>query len=42
MTILAQIRSIASRSHATLLQDAVGAMALIVMLVVGLHLPSFI
>ncbi|WP_300019537.1 hypothetical protein [uncultured Roseobacter sp.] len=40
MSILLQIKDIASRSHATLLQDAAGATALIVMLVVGLHLPS--
>ncbi|MGZ2257807.1 hypothetical protein [Roseobacter sp. A03A-229] len=40
--MLTQIKSIASRSQATLLQDMVGAMALVVMLVVGLHLPSFI
>lgn len=40
--MLTQIKTIASRSHVTLLQDAAGAMALIVMLVIGLHLPSFI
>lgn len=37
-----QIKTIAARSEATLLQDAIGAAALMVMLVVGLHLPSFI
>tara|TARA_R110002124_G_scaffold228985_1_gene394273 strand:+ start:126 stop:254 length:129 start_codon:yes stop_codon:yes gene_type:complete len=42
MTTLKTIKSIALRSHQTLLQDAVGAAALIVMLVVGLHLPSFV
>ncbi|MEP3685886.1 MULTISPECIES: hypothetical protein [Sulfitobacter] len=36
------LKSIALRSQATLLQDAAGAAALIVMLVVGLHLPAFI
>ena len=36
------LKSIALRSQATLLQDAAGAAALIVMLVVGLHLPGFI
>lgn len=41
MSILLQIKAIASRSHATLLQDAAGATALVVMLLVGLHLPSF-
>jgi len=42
MTTLRQIKDIASRAEATLLQDAVGAAALTVMLVVGLHLPSLI
>ncbi|WP_299736376.1 hypothetical protein [uncultured Roseobacter sp.] len=42
MTTFLQIKVIATRSHATLLQDAAGAAALIVMLVVGLHLPAFI
>ncbi|WP_263843283.1 hypothetical protein [Roseobacter sinensis] len=37
-----QIRSIASRSQATLVQDMAGAVALVVMLVVGLHLPFFV
>ncbi|MEM9639377.1 MAG: hypothetical protein AAGA94_17135 [Pseudomonadota bacterium] len=41
MSMLTQIKAIASRSQATLLQDAAGATALIVMLLVGLHLPSF-
>ncbi|MDW4497748.1 hypothetical protein R5H30_07135 [Sulfitobacter sp. D35] len=41
MTTLKQIKSIALRSHATLVQDAVGAAALALMLVVGLHLPAF-
>lgn len=42
MTTLRQIKDIASRAEATLLQDAAGAAALTVMLVVGLHLPSLI
>ncbi|WP_264479459.1 hypothetical protein [Roseobacter weihaiensis] len=42
MTLLLQIKMIATRSHDTLVQDALGASALVVMLVVGLHLPSFI
>lgn len=42
MTTLSQIKSIAARAQDTLVQDAVGAAALVVMLVVGLHLPSFI
>lgn len=42
MTLFSQIKAIASRSQATLLQDMAGAMALIVMLLVSLHLPSFI
>lgn len=42
MTTLLQIKAIASRSHQTLVQDTVGVAALVVMLVVGLHLPTFI
>ncbi len=42
MTTLRQIKEIATRSEAHLLQDALGAAALMVMLVVGLHLPSLI
>ncbi|WP_262386503.1 hypothetical protein ROLI_023260 [Roseobacter fucihabitans] len=42
MSTMSQLKSIAARSQATLLQDAAGVAALIVMLVVGLHLPAFI
>ena len=42
MTTLRQIKSIATRTQGTLLQDAAGATALMVMLVVGLHLPHLI
>jgi len=42
MTTLKFIKSIAARSQDTLLQDAVGAAALMVMLVVALYLPSFV
>ena len=42
MTTLRQIKDIATRAEATLLQDAVGVAALAVMLVVGLHLPALI
>ncbi|GGX61941.1 hypothetical protein GCM10007385_33800 [Tateyamaria omphalii] len=42
MTTLRQIKDIASRAEATLLQDAAGAAALTVMLVVALHLPSLV
>ncbi|MFK7762836.1 MAG: hypothetical protein AB8B62_06205 [Roseobacter sp.] len=41
MTVFAQIKSIAQRSHQTLLPDTIGASALVVILVVGLHLPTF-
>ncbi|MEZ5885132.1 MAG: hypothetical protein R3D53_15195 [Paracoccaceae bacterium] len=37
----AQIRSVLTRSSDTFLQDALGAVSLCVMLVVGLHLPAF-
>ena len=39
--MLTQIKSILQSSRETLLQDAMGAAALAVMLVVGLHLPAF-
>lgn len=42
MTTLRTLKSIAVRSHETLLQDALGAAALVVMLIVGLWLPSFV
>lgn len=42
MTTLRTIKNIAARSEATLLQDLVGAAALMVMLVVGLYLPALI
>jgi len=40
--MLSQIKTTLTDSHATLLQDAVGAAALTVMLIVGLHLPGLI
>ena len=36
------LETVKGRSHATLLQDAAGAAALTVMLVVGLHLPALV
>jgi hypothetical protein len=42
MTTIKSLKSIATRAQDTLLQDAVGAAALLVMLVVSLHLPSFV
>ena len=42
MSTLSQIKSIAHRAQDTLIPDAVGLAALTIMLVVGLHLPSFI
>jgi hypothetical protein len=42
MTTLRHIKAIATRAQAHLLEDALGAAALMVMLVVGLHLPSLI
>ncbi|MEL7164257.1 MAG: hypothetical protein AAGL96_02205 [Pseudomonadota bacterium] len=42
MTTLRQIKNVASRAQGNLLQDALGVTALTVMLVVALHLPSFI
>ncbi|MEX0329734.1 MAG: hypothetical protein AB3N07_13500 [Ruegeria sp.] len=37
--MLTQIKTAFTRSQATFLQDAVGAVSLVVMLVVALHLP---
>ncbi|MEW9920756.1 hypothetical protein AB2B41_14165 [Marimonas sp. MJW-29] len=42
MTTLRTLKAIATRSQDTLLQDAVGAAALVLMLVFGLYLPSFV
>ncbi|MGR3504821.1 MAG: hypothetical protein ACU0B7_03005 [Paracoccaceae bacterium] len=39
--MLDQIKTVVTRSRDTLLSDALGATALMVILVVGLHLPSF-
>ncbi|MHC0052931.1 hypothetical protein [Actibacterium sp. D379-3] len=40
--MLTELRTVLNRSSATLMQDAAGAIALMVMLVVGLHLPAFV
>jgi hypothetical protein len=37
--MLAQIKTVLRRSQATLIQDAMGGAALVVMLVASLHLP---
>ena len=42
MKTLTNIKQIAARSQNTLLHDAAGAAALVVMLVVGLHLPALV
>ena len=42
MTTFKTVKAIAKRSQDTLLQDAVGMAALIVILVTGLHIPSFV
>lgn len=42
MTTIKTLKAIATRSQATIVQDAVGAAALMVMLVVGLYLPAFV
>lgn len=42
MTMYQTVKSIALRSKDTLLQDAAGMAALVVILVVSLHLPSFV
>ncbi|MEX5728912.1 hypothetical protein Ga0609869_002265 [Rhodovulum iodosum] len=40
--MLTELKTVIARSQATLLQDAAGAAALMVMLVVGLHLPGLV
>lgn len=42
MTFYKTIKAIAFRSQDTLVHDAAGAAALIVMLMVGLHLPAIV
>ena len=42
MKTLTTAKQIARTSSATLMQDMIGALALVVMLVVGLHLPVFL
>ena len=39
--MFAQIKTVLHRSQATLVQDAMGGAALVVMLVASLHLPVF-
>ena len=40
--MVTQFKSALRNSQSTLLQDAVGAASLVVMLVVGLHLPGLV
>lgn len=40
--MIAQIKTTIENAHSTLVQDAVGAAALMVMLVAGLHLPGLL
>ena len=42
MTTLKTLKTIATRSQDTLLQDAAGVAGLVLMLVVSLYLPSFV
>lgn len=42
MTILKSLSDIAARAPHTLVQDAIGAASLVVILIVGLHLPNMI
>lgn len=42
MSFYHTIKALAARSQDTLLQDAAGAAALMVILVVGLHLPDIV
>ncbi|MDP3339881.1 hypothetical protein [Frigidibacter sp.] len=40
--MFAEIKSVLLRSRDTLIEDAAGAVALMVMLVAGLHLPGLV
>lgn len=40
--MITELKAVLNRSSATLLQDAAGAGALVVMLLVALHLPAMI
>lgn len=40
--MFAEIKSVLLRSRDTLIEDAAGAVALMVMLLVGLHLPGLV
>ncbi|MDF0599532.1 hypothetical protein P1J78_02200 [Psychromarinibacter sp. C21-152] len=40
--MMTELKEILSRSSATLLQDAAGAAALVLMLIVGLNLPGLV
>ena len=41
MKTITELKDICRRSQATLVQDAIGAAALGVILIVALHMPSF-
>jgi hypothetical protein len=41
-TMMQQIKSVVRSSGDTLLQDAVGGVALVIMLVLALHVPGFV
>jgi hypothetical protein len=40
--MIADVKALLARADATLLQDAAGAVALVVILVAGLHLPGLV
>lgn len=40
--MIAQIKSAVRNSRSTLLQDAIGAASLVVMMLVALHIPGFV
>jgi hypothetical protein len=42
LTMLTEIKTVLARTQHTLFQDALGAASLVVMLLVGLHLPGLI
>lgn len=40
--MMKDLKSVLARSSATLLQDAMGALSLVVLLVIGLNLPALV
>ena len=42
MTLLRELKSVTGRARGTLVQDTLGVASLVLMLVIGLHLPGLV